>query len=278
MAEIQLTINPRTVERVLFVFIILILLGLNVYHWVNKPGIDQSVTGQVTQDLDSQAAAAAKTTVVPETPAASCSDSIKNQDETDIDCGGTCNGYWYDGKCNTVPKPAEPAPECRLKSDCNDSFECKDGTCVELPPECTENDDCTSTEICKERKCEDRPLSGDLAVSIETVTVGKGAGNATDRKKVTEVKLAITNGLSKSMTLSGKAYVYYGPNDPMYSLSTKFDIGRLKSGESSVKYYNVEGKTFKDEGEQMTIRIEIFDENGEQLDTEPMTITKKFTP
>jgi hypothetical protein len=35
----------------------------------------------------------------------SCTDSIKNQDETAVDCGGKCGGYWYDDKCNAAPKP-----------------------------------------------------------------------------------------------------------------------------------------------------------------------------
>jgi len=248
---------------------------LNVYQFVHKPSIDQGVTGKVTQEIQSKDQEQAS---VAAAPAETCKDGIMNQDEANIDCGGACGGYWYDETCNTDPKPAEPVAECRLNSDCKEGFACKESACVELPPECVEDNDCMSTEICKVGKCEARPLSGDIEVSIEAVTVGKGAGNSTDNKKVTEVKLAITNGMSKSMTLSGKAYVYSGPNDPMYTLATKFDIGRLKSGESSAKYYNVEGKTFKDEGEQMTIRIEIYDENGDQLDTKPMTLTKKFTP
>jgi hypothetical protein len=35
----------------------------------------------------------------------SCTDGIKNQDETAVDCGGKCEGYWYDDKCNAAPKP-----------------------------------------------------------------------------------------------------------------------------------------------------------------------------
>ena len=42
-----------------------------------------------------------------------CIDRLKNQDETDIDCGGVCKDitgtYFYDGDCHMIPKPAPPA-------------------------------------------------------------------------------------------------------------------------------------------------------------------------
>lgn len=34
-----------------------------------------------------------------------CTDTINNQDEVAVDCGGVCGGYWYDGICNPQPKP-----------------------------------------------------------------------------------------------------------------------------------------------------------------------------
>lgn len=37
-------------------------------------------------------------------PQATCSDSIKNQDETNIDCGGVCGGYWYLSACHQTPQ------------------------------------------------------------------------------------------------------------------------------------------------------------------------------
>jgi len=38
----------------------------------------------------------------------SCDDAVKNQDETNIDCGGTCGGYWWtsDSKCHTTQEPS----------------------------------------------------------------------------------------------------------------------------------------------------------------------------
>jgi hypothetical protein len=36
---------------------------------------------------------------------ATCTDGIRNQNETGIDCGGTCGGSWYDLECHHTPKP-----------------------------------------------------------------------------------------------------------------------------------------------------------------------------
>ena len=44
-------------------------------------------------------------TDAPEEIIASCDDGIKNQDESQVDCGGTCSGYWYNSDCNDDPEP-----------------------------------------------------------------------------------------------------------------------------------------------------------------------------
>ena len=46
-------------------------------------------------------------TNIPESdpePEETCDDGIKNQDETQIDCGGVCGGYYYDDACHEEPK------------------------------------------------------------------------------------------------------------------------------------------------------------------------------
>jgi hypothetical protein len=44
-------------------------------------------------------------------PIETCDDGILNQDETNIDCGGICGGFWYNNMCNDVPAPIPPTPE-----------------------------------------------------------------------------------------------------------------------------------------------------------------------
>lgn len=61
-----------------------------------------------------------------------CFDSTKNQDETNIDCGGTCGGYWYDGTCHEEPKGTgsqETKPNSTTpgtKASCNDGIKNQD--------------------------------------------------------------------------------------------------------------------------------------------------------
>ncbi|MFH0870181.1 MAG: hypothetical protein V1866_03935 [archaeon] len=57
---------------------------------------------------------------------ASCSDGIRNQDETNADCGGVCGGYWYDGKCNTKPEAGGPIQPESPKATCRDSLKNQD--------------------------------------------------------------------------------------------------------------------------------------------------------
>ncbi len=53
-----------------------------------------------------------------------CYDGVKNQDETGIDCGGVCGGYWYDNACHPTPKQ-EPWPKPE-KASCNDGIKNQD--------------------------------------------------------------------------------------------------------------------------------------------------------
>ena len=61
---------------------------------------------------DNSCHATPKTKTTPTTPPTtgieeeeSCNDGVMNQDETGVDCGGVCGGYWYDNTCHALPKP-----------------------------------------------------------------------------------------------------------------------------------------------------------------------------
>ncbi|MFH1916544.1 MAG: hypothetical protein ABIJ21_04725 [Nanoarchaeota archaeon] len=283
MSELQITVNSRTIERLVFVILIVFLLGLNIYHWTadNSPLTKNEVTGLVTDknlaaDKDTPTKdAAAQKAKVDET----CYDGIKNQDETATDCGGICKGYWYDDGCQAEPKAvttAEPSVECRMNSDCESGYTCEDGSCIEIPPECTTNADCNSNEECTSGKCEEKRLSGNIEVNVLDATVNAGTGEGT--KKVTDVKLEITNGKSKSIIIYGKAYVYTGRGDAFYDLGKEFDIGTVKSGETITRFFPIDSMfSFQDDDEDRTIRVEIYDEDDEEVDVDG-DLVKKIYP
>ncbi len=56
---------------------------------------------------------------------ATCSDEIRNQDETNIDCGGVCGGYWYSNSCHVSPQ-----------SSCSDEIQNQDETGVDCGGVC----------------------------------------------------------------------------------------------------------------------------------------------
>ncbi|CAF3872679.1 unnamed protein product, partial [Adineta steineri] len=108
--------------------------------------------------------------------ASSCSDGNKNQDETDIDCGGTCgatcalnkvcakNGDCTNGNCHTTQKKCL-APSCDdgYKNQNEPDVDCGGvcgATCV-IPQACLINGDCansncdTTTKKCATPSCSD---------------------------------------------------------------------------------------------------------------------------
>ncbi len=91
-----------------------------------------------------------------------CSDGIKNQDETDVDCGGSCGGCASGKSCDTA-------------SDCLADY-CTDGKCSSKAPVV---------------------LSGDVDLSVTDYDIV--INNMTDAVKVTEVSFSIDNGYDKDL-------------------------------------------------------------------------------
>ncbi|MDI3473922.1 MAG: hypothetical protein PWR30_245 [Candidatus Woesearchaeota archaeon] len=117
-----------------------------------------------------------------------CSDGIKNNEETDVDCGGP------------VCLPCDVGKSCKYHSDCKDDLICDDSECVEPPEEDTCNNkkwdpretDVDCGGICLKKcdigqKCnkDDDCLSGicsddKICVSVDPCENGKTDGTETD--------------------------------------------------------------------------------------------------
>jgi hypothetical protein len=69
-------------------------------------------------------------------PTVSCNDGVRNQDETNIDCGGVCtsvNGvYWYDNACHSTPKTGPQPPT----GTCSDGMRNQDETNIDCGGAC----------------------------------------------------------------------------------------------------------------------------------------------
>ena len=112
MNDNHIIIRKQAFERVIFSFIIFILLALlavqnfkcNSCSNPDDELLDDITGAAVTGDILNPPTDPVPDPIVEE-PEATCEDNILNQDETNIDCGGVCGGYWYDGQCNEEPKP-----------------------------------------------------------------------------------------------------------------------------------------------------------------------------
>jgi len=121
-------ITPRKLERIAYLFIIAVLVILLVFFAFFKDAKCETTTnttsatgtGTTAGAGGSTPATPAVNTSVQETPAApvaSCTDGKKNQDETDVDCGGATCLLCKQGK------------KCAANTDCA-TGRCTGGFCV----------------------------------------------------------------------------------------------------------------------------------------------------
>ena len=156
MAQYDIRIDTRRLERLAYVIVIILLFTMlirpgfrnnTLKYFDSKEAITGAVTGtepsketaQVVEKpvqktspkigpelkMPSQTQPVAQIKIKP-----GCTDRIQNQDETNVDCGGACGGYWYDNKCNKL-RPAKK--ECEADEDCKEGYLCQNEKCVKSP-------------------------------------------------------------------------------------------------------------------------------------------------
>ena len=147
-------------------FLVVVFAAIAIIIFIVKPGCDCDETIEATAATDTTNTDVEEPLVVekneePIENEDSCFDKIKNQDETDADCGGSCT-------------------ECTVGKLCK------------------ENSDC-STDSCVSGKCAKKlDLSGDIDLVVKDVTtIGGGATSA----KVDSIEASITNGKAKNANL-----------------------------------------------------------------------------
>ncbi len=161
----EIIITYRSLERVAYWIAIVVLLVLLIMSYVGDKNCDdaEEITAETDDDVEagSDAGEDDETPPVveddPPEPDETCTDGIENQDETDVDCGGsTCD-------------PCAEGKDCSLNRDCEEG-ECKSGECDATPD-----------------------LSGDVTVEI-VGTPQYTANEDTNVAKLTELKVKIENG------------------------------------------------------------------------------------
>lgn len=179
--QISITVKPIYIERLVYWILIAALIILLIFSWTRSCNTTEKTTTQQNQQ-------AAPPTTPPannppaanNTPAASCTDGIRNQDESDVDCGGSCSLKCSNGKV------------CKSNADCISNV-CTSGTCAASAP---------------------AALSGKVDLTLSSVDTQKSPPhtNTFDNStyytyKVTGVNYVIKNGLSDDITPHVKVFI-----------------------------------------------------------------------
>jgi hypothetical protein len=249
--EISMKIKPIYLERLLYWIIILVLAVLLVIAWADDTVTDETDTKTVGQEQG----AGTVTPPAEETPVAepeeSCSDGSKNQDETDIDCGGDCT------KCALTKA-------CAVNSDCISGI-CSQNVCVKEAPV---------------------TLSGKMEMDVtaidKTIATNNGA------VKVTALTFTVKNGLEDDYDqLLVKVYVKNKGGTRCYNQQTpglcddsyaEFFTGAVKSGKtlttskslSKDDYTSKVGNFVVDDtsapASEFQVVAYVYDKNGNEID------------
>lgn len=178
MGEIIIRYNSRVLERIFYWVLIALLLILLILSYLHD-GSCRKTAATVAGNTTINTTVARTTNTTGETNASvkksvdvkksgTCDDGVKNQDETDIDCGGrTC----------------DPCPEGR---SCERNIDCEEG-------------------VCKDGVCDATPqLSGKDVVDIKNVDYTQ---SSQERAKVTGVTVTVENGKNEGLAAKLQIWV-----------------------------------------------------------------------
>lgn len=267
--RITITLKPIYVERLVYWIVILALGVLLVLSYLNDDGtgIPEDRTGSTGTETAAPAPVADDPEPVEETPTASCSDGLKNQDETDVDCGGSC-GTCAAGKA------------CAAGTDCAGGY-CVSGKCTSQPAP---------------------TLSGKLEAQLTDVEYQKSASGTV---KVSGIQYTITNGLSDNVDrFLVKLYVKNkagtrclnqrttGTCDDSYA---EFTLPGLASGKSTTDGHEITdaeyttqmgrfliadtGYDFEDSSlDDFTVQIYLYDSSGNEIGGKSVTALRNVNP
>jgi len=112
----EIVIRERTLERIAYWLVILVLGVLLLLAYLRSPTCQQQAAANTTPAASPPAANQTENATANVTQnAASCTDGVKNQNESDVDCGGTC-------------LPCAEGLRCAKNSDCIKA-KCTSGVC-----------------------------------------------------------------------------------------------------------------------------------------------------
>ncbi|MBU1198265.1 MAG: hypothetical protein KKF46_05090 [Nanoarchaeota archaeon] len=213
MAEgVEIVIRPKHIERAIFIIVIIVLVVLLIIkgNGGGSGGVDTNETAEVAVESEIN--------TMNETLNASvevdlCTNAIKDQDETDVDCGGdicdSCGEFKF----------------CNVDSDCASEWCRGNVKCVN--PSCEDgeknqdesNVDCGGTcgGFFYDNACFDEPqphYSGRVELSI--LDVETSTNDDTGFAKINSVKFKIENGKADDVVVTAFIYARKSSGAPYY--------------------------------------------------------------
>ena len=241
MEGVEIVIRPIHLERLAYILIIIALAVLLIIKWGGSGCVVDDE--KLQENLSSEASQANSSLLEAITTDVLCSNNVKDQDETDVDCGGIICSPCPDGKL------------CMVDSDCENSYchmgircqtpTCDDGvqnqgeTAVDCGGPCTE----TKGAYFYDGACHKQPkpeYSGrvDLTILKVETSVNEVSGYA----RIDKITFKVDNGKEENIVLSafiyakdkyGKAYyVHPVTADEITLTNSIIEIPLLSTGES----------------------------------------------
>jgi len=205
MEGVEIVIKPIHLERLIYSIVIIVLLVLLITHWNGKSPADDNEAKETTLTGAglNQTNQTGNVTATTQT-ASLCANSIKDQDETDVDCGGDkCSGCAEFKMCNMDS-------DCATGMYCAQQIKCLKPTCTdEIKNQNEVTVDCGG--VCGgywyDGACndEEKPeYSGRIDLSISNV--GTSVNPSSGFARIDNVKFSVANG--KQEDFLGTAYIY----------------------------------------------------------------------
>jgi len=272
MEGVEIVIKPIHLERVIYSIIIIVLIVLLIIHWRGGSCISdqQKESAQLAEAAINQTNESINASV--STEPSLCSNGIKDQDETDIDCGGsTC-------------EPCAEFKQCNVDSDCEtdwcrDNMKCVTPTCSdgvknqgELNIDCGGPCKSANGEFYYDNACHKEPkpsYSGRVDMSI--LSVGTSLNSGSGYARIDSVRFTVVNG--KPDDFVGDVYIYARTSSgmPYFESSISGDeiplkvveLPLLSVGQNYTATVNVTNTLTETEGDEAyRVVLDLRDTNG----------------
>lgn len=277
MEGVEIVIKPIHLERVIYSLVIITLAVLLIIKWNSGGALPED---QATAGVILEAGVNDTNHAVNESQTDNlCSNDVKDQDETDVDCGGS------------VCDPCEEFKSCNLDEDCESRYchmgiKCREPTCDDgVKNQDESNVDCGG--VCGgyfyDGACHEEPqptYSGRVDLTIIEVETSVTVFDDEEFAKIERVEFKVENGKTEDVVLTayiyardsyGSAYFVRSVNDEEVPMA-QVEVPLLTPGETHTELVEIKRTLPETEpNEEYQLIIELIDEDDKIVKKETWT-------